>query len=175
MAVQTVRIDTLPGTVEAFVEAADGLAATPEGGAGAFVLALAIAADNVMLGRQCLAAVAAPGRLQPGAHGYKGQELRRSDLQLIERQIVKQRYLPLAYLQGATPENAYTRPALPWEVLVSTNPYSGEPETGRVKLFVACSGAASPRPVTLERDAHGRWRAAEWSSLVMGIVAPRQS
>ena len=56
----------------------------------------------------------------------------------------------------------------------STNPHSGDPAHGTVKLFVECSGADSPRPVTLKRDPDGRWAPVEWSSLLSGIRPPNQ-
>jgi len=173
MTEQTARIETLPTTADEFATLAGKLARTPEGGAATMLLALKIAAGDAALGRQCLALAVTATRLQPGSHGYKGQELRRGDLQLIERQLGKQPYLPASYLAGATPGNGYAVPALPWELTISTNPYSGDPATGRVKLFVACAGAASARPITLESDAAGQWRASEWSSLIMGIIAPK--
>ncbi len=36
-----------------------------------------------------------------------------------------------------------------------------------------CSGAATPRPVTLKRESDGLWRGYEWSSLLTGVAAPR--
>ena len=172
MSEQVVHIESLPTTADEFAALAGKLGRTPEGGAAIMVLALKIAAGDAVLGRQCLPIAVVATRLQAGSHGYKGQELRRGDLQLIERQLGKQPWLPASYLKGATPENGYAVPELPWEVTTTTNPYSGDPTSGRVKLFVACTGAASPRPITLEGDAAGPWRASEWSSLVMGIVAP---
>ena len=53
-----------------------------------------------------------------------------------------------------------------------TNPYSGDASEGRLKVFVASSGAASPRPVTLQRNNRGLWKAVEWSSLTLGVAAP---
>jgi hypothetical protein len=167
-----IRIPTLPASADEFAALAAQTARTPEGGVAMLLLALHITAGNAALGRQCLAATVVQGRLQIGPHGFKGQELRRGDLQLIERQLGKQPYLPASYIKGATPANGYGVPELPYDLEISTNPYSGDPASGRVKLFVACSGAATPRPVTVERDAAGQWRAVEWSSLLVGIVAP---
>lgn len=43
---------------------------------------------------------------------------------------------------------------------------------GRYKVFVRCSGAGSPRPVTCIRRADGTWAVEEWSSLLLGVRDP---
>ncbi len=35
-----------------------------------------------------------------------------------------------------------------------------------------CTGAATPRPVTLKRNDRGVWKAYEWSSLLVGVRPP---
>ncbi len=56
--------------------------------------------------------------------------------------------------------------------MFSDNPYSGNPATGRYKLFVACSGARAP-PITVTRDGgDGLWEAHGWSSLAVGVRVP---
>jgi hypothetical protein len=87
-------------------------------------------------------------------------------------QIEKQAYVPRSYVKGTTPENGYQLPAPPYVFEFSDTPYSGDVDAGTYKVFVACSGAASPRPVTVRRNNRGIWKAYEWSSLVVGVQAP---
>ncbi len=49
---------------------------------------------------------------------------------------------------------------------------NGNRETGQYKVFVACSGAELPRPVTLKKNDQGLWKASEWSSLLVGVMPP---
>ncbi len=69
----------------------------------------------------------------------------------IDKQFIRDRfrgkeYLMRSYLVGSTPENNYT-PVQPYRVTVSENTYSRTQFVdGYLTLYVACSGADSPRP-----------------------------
>jgi hypothetical protein len=91
---------------------------------------------------------------------------------LIRSQVGGQGYRLRSYVEGATPENGYRLPEPPYRVICSANPYSGDLESGEFKVFVASSGADSPRPVTVRRGEDGLWRASEWSSLLLGVREP---
>ena len=169
---EPVSISKLPQSVDEFVDLLNQVGRTPQGGATMMVVALLMYAEDEALGTQCLAAAADRGRLMEGAEGYEGFQLRTSDIRLIESQIGKQSYLPKSYVKGAIPDNGYQLPDPPLILECSDNPYSGDPDSGPYKVFVACSGASSPRPVTVKRDEQGAWRATEWSSLVVGIQKP---
>ncbi|MBN1179306.1 MAG: hypothetical protein JXD18_08850 [Anaerolineae bacterium] len=167
-----VHIDAVPQSVEEFLALRDAIAHTPEGGAAAMVAALLTFAEGERLGQQCLAIAVDRETLQEGPNGYDGWQLGIAQMRLVKGQLRAMPHLPRSYVQGTAPENAYRLPAPPYVVACSTNPYSGEPESGTLKVFVACSGADSPRPVTLKRNNRGIWKAAEWSSLVTGIRPP---
>ncbi len=167
-----VQIDALPKSVEEFVALRDQIAQTPEGGAAMMILALHAYTEDEELGRQCLTIAVDRDRLQEGPDGYKGWQLRRSNMQRIKSQLQRQAYIPKSYIKGATPENGYQLPAPPHVFTIADNPYSGDPASGKCKLFVVCSGADSPRPVALKRNNRGIWKASEWSSLIVGMRAP---
>lgn len=167
-----VQIPQFPQTVDEFVALRDQIARTPEGGAATLVVALIAYAGDEALGRECLTIAVDRGNLQEGAQGYKGWQLPANVLQRVGLQITGKEYLPRSYIKGATPENGYTLPAPPYVIECSDNPYSGDRETGQYKVFVACSGADSPRPVTLKRNDKGFWKASEWSSLIVGVKPP---
>ncbi len=167
-----VQIKRRPQSIDDFVALRGEIATTPQGGAAMMVIALLVFAQDQDLGRQCLTVAADRGRLQQGDQGYKGWQLSRRDLQRIQRQIQRQEYLPRSYIHDAAPENGYTIPTPPWTIECSDNPYSGDLASGAYKVFVACSGASTPRPVTLKRNDKGFWKASEWSSLIVGIQAP---
>ncbi len=168
----TVSIPSRPTSVEDFVALHASLATGPEGGAAALVVALLVYADQAELGERCLAATVDAARLAPSASSPRGRQLTARDLALLRRQMTQNPYLAAAYVRDATPENSYALPAPPWQVVCTANPYSGDRAKGPYKLFVVCSGAASPRPVSLRPDEAGLWRPFEWSSLLVGIRAP---
>jgi len=165
----TVTRTDMPGSRDEFLSLQASLATTTEGGAAAFLLALFLRRSDATLGAACLAESVHSSCLWVGA---PGTELTRHDLRRIDEQLRANPGLPAAYIEGATPANAYALPEMPWTVTLTTNPYFGDADKGLIKLFVACSGADSPRPITLERQEDGLWKASEWSSLLMGIRPP---
>ena len=168
---QTVTVKQVPNTVEDFVKYRDKIAKTPEGGATIFLLALKIYTDNPKLGKQCLVVAVGRNNLQSG-DVYKGHELLKSDMSLIKRQIInKNRRLPNSYIKGSSPENLY-KVKLPYTYEYMSNPSSGDVSSGVYKIFVKCSGADSPRPINLEMNNRGYWKATSWSSLLTGIKKP---
>lgn len=167
-----VEVDGLPETVEAFVALQAEVARTPEGGAAMMVAALWLMTEDEEAGWPVLAEAVDPSRLQAGSGATGGRRLGKRDLQLIRSQIGGRGHMLRSYMAGATPENGYRLPQPPFRVECTENLYSGDPESGQFKVFVASSGADSPRPVTLRRGEDGLWRAAEWSSLLLGVREP---
>jgi hypothetical protein len=76
---------------------------------------------------------------------------------------------------GSTPENNYSVPMDNIEFSFSSNKYSGDPAEGLTKIYVYCSGAATPRPSTMKRNEKGIWKVKEYSSLYVGIQGPASS
>ncbi|MGC9334398.1 MAG: DUF6935 domain-containing protein [Anaerolineae bacterium] len=167
---ESVSVDALPKSIDAFCALRDEIAHTPQGGAAMMVFALLVHVDDETLGRQCLTMAVDRGRLQEGEGGYQNLRLARRAQSRIDQQLAAQPYLPRAYIRGAAPENGYQLPDPPYVIEFAHNPHGGDQASGRIKVFVVCSGAASPRPVTVCRNSHGVWKADEWSSLVMGII-----
>ena len=159
-----IQIDRIPESVEEFVALRNEVAHAPEGAATMIVLALLAYASDEEMGKQCLTVAVDRGGLRESPTGYKGWQVRTSRMRLVASQLAKQTYIPRSYIQGATPENRYTLPALPYMLTFSHNQYSGDRDGDEFKVFVTCSGAASPRPVTLKKNERGTWKASEWRS-----------
>jgi hypothetical protein len=167
-------VPELPKTLDDFIALRDDLAVTPEGGAAMMVLALAVyAADpKARFGQDALVIAADHSRLTPKSDGYKGWNLTVRDQQHIERQMASKPWGPRSYFAGTSPGNGYRLPEPPYRFELSRNLYSGDEAEGRVKLFVATSGASRPRPVSVQRNNRGLWKALEWSSLTVGVEPP---
>ena len=155
-----VILNDVPASFQQFTEQLHNLGESPEGAAAGVIIGLAVMARNRDMGKQCITAA--------------DPSLPASRLRFVEERLAGKDYLPCSYFIGTGPGNNYTPPEPPLVIRFSTNPYSGDPSDGRVKLFVECSGADSPRPVTVARGADGRWTAVEWSSLLTGIRPPAQ-
>lgn len=128
-----------------------------EGAVAGCVAALNIMAGNPDEGRKAMM------MLNP--------ETPESTLRLAESQLAASPWIMGSYFQGTSPGNNYLIPDEP-VINITMNPYSGSSEDGSVKFFVACSGADSPRPVTVRSGKNGLWYPGEWSSLIVGIRKP---
>lgn len=168
--IDAISLDALPRSIDAFRALRDEIAHWPQGGAAMMALALLVHVDDETIGGQCLTMAVDRGRLQAGEGGYQNLRLARTAQSRIDQQLATQPYLPRAYVRGARPENDYQLPDPPHVIEFTHNPHSGDEASGRIKVFVVFSGAASPRPVTVRRNSRGVWKADEWSSLVMGII-----
>jgi hypothetical protein len=167
-----VQFDGIPSSIDGFVALRNQVASTPQGGAAMMVVALLAYVEDEELGRQCLAVAVDRGRLSEGPKGYKGWQLNNRDLQFLRNQLSGKAYLPRSYIQGTSPENGYELVAAPYAVECTDNQYSGGVDSGTYKVFVMCSGAATPRPVTVKANDKGIWKAFEWSSLLVGVQPP---
>ncbi|EKJ85960.1 hypothetical protein CLV96_2955 [Leptospira meyeri] len=159
-----------PASIEEFKSLQSSIATTPEGGVAILVLAISLYGKNQELGTKAVTiSVLSKNRqksTKPSA--VDGMVLGNGDQYLLG-QLDKYKMLSNGYWKGAEPSNGYTA-SLPFTVETYTNPYSGEESTGKIKLFVATRGASSFRPVTVEKDSDGLWRAKEMSSLFVGMM-----
>ena len=167
---QDVEITEVPTSIEEFVNLRNEIATTPEGGAAMFLTALKIYTENPELGEKCFVVIVDRKLLRDG-DVYKGFKLLNTDMSLIKSQMAKDKKIPNSYIKGSSKENNY-EVDLPYKYKFSSNAYSGSVEKGDFKLFVDCSGAASPRPIRMKKNNRGLWKASNWSSLLLGIQKP---
>lgn len=165
------KISSIPSNAEAFKTMRDQIAVTPEGGAAMFVLALKMWISNPNEGIKCLIMQREINDLQASnaADSYSGYALGASEFSLTKSQLSRQPYIPSSYFVGATPSNNYQHAEADLELEITSNPYSGDLNAGKFKVFVKSSGADSPRPVMMVRNDKGLWKVKEYSSLIVGI------
>ncbi|MCJ7626450.1 MAG: hypothetical protein MUO76_23405 [Anaerolineaceae bacterium] len=167
----SIQFEALPKSIAEFISLRDQLAQTPQGGAAVMIAALLAFGEDEELGMQCLTVAVDRERLQEGTGGYKGWELRVRDRRLIESQLRGKAHILRSYIQGTYPDGGYALAVPPYEIAFSANPYSGDVESGKFKVFVDSSGADTTRPVGMRRNNRGVWKALEWSSLLVGVRA----
>ena len=98
----------------------------------------------------------------------------------IDKQFIRDRfrgkeYLMRSYFSGSSPENNYT-PVQPYRVAVSENAYSrSQIGEGYLTLYVACSGADSPRPLKLRNKSSTRQWFLWEQQLLAGIRIPKEA
>ena len=92
------------------------------------------------------------------------------DMQFLRDRLREKTYLPLAYFDGAAPENGYT-PSEPLTLEVLDDTSSRPREPGYLRLFLRTAGADAPRPMTLRKKGE-QWYLWEYSSILSGIRIP---
>lgn len=93
------------------------------------------------------------------------------DTQFLWDRLRGKKYLPLAYFEGANPDNGY-QPQLPYQLNVLPDPTGQKVGEGYLKVFLSTVGADSPRPITLRRKGEA-WCLWEYSSILSGIQTPK--
>lgn len=163
----------LPGVdigMDEFLAYLDAIATTPEGAAAVFVLAMLLREADPGLGHDAMVVALDAGELRTDADGYRGYTLGNRAGEFVSRYLDPRPYLARSYVLGTAPGDGYELPAT-LRVRLSRN-RSSEIADDQVKVFVDCSGADTPRPITLKRNNRGIWKAYEYSSLFVGIRPP---
>lgn len=92
------------------------------------------------------------------------------EIQFIRDRLMDKQYLPLAYFDGATPENNYTL-SEPYTLRLYADPRPQDCEAGYLRLYLKTAGADSPRPIKL-RQKGDEWFLWEYSGILSGIRIP---
>lgn len=157
-----ITIEHIPTNFEEFTALASSLRRTPQG-----ICALLLCAVNLFDkdrdgGVQAMNLIRGVRPMTP------------YDIQFLRDRLRGKRYLPLAYLTGATPQNGYT-PSVPCVLEVLDDPRPQDVESGYLRFFLKTTGADAPRPVKLRQKAStGEWFLWEYSSILSGIRIPTQ-
>lgn len=167
-----VKIPSEPNSIDEFTKMRDEMAKTPEGGAAMFIMAMRKYQANPKENIGYLIVSIDRSRLDEsnGEDSYKGFTIASSDKWTVKTQLTKNNYLANSYFKGTSNQNGYTAKA-PFIVECKKNQYS-EIDANTIKIFVKCSGADTPRPITLVKNDKGIWKAKEFSSLLVGVKAP---
>jgi hypothetical protein len=172
-----IEIKNFPETTESFIGLRDKLAGTPEGGVAVFVLALIKYAENEGLGEKFLTMATDAKWLTDDPAGYKGKNLGVRYRQGLKMRIIGKPYVARSYVQGTSPENDYQFQT-PFKIKFLEQESDRalnekrRSENGLVKLFVYSTGTDRPRPIQVNQNNRGIWKAYNWGSLEAGVRLP---
>lgn len=157
--IKTVKFESLPHNIEAFTRLSAYDLSKEYNTAALFIVALSQYDKNQTAAIEMIDLLKGPKPLDD------------YDMNFLKRRMEdKKEYLANSYFSGSSPSNNYT-PEKPYSVKVSYNNYSYAQE-GYVKVFIASSGADSPRPITLRKKGN-KWYLWEYSSILLGIKKPK--
>lgn len=152
-----VTLSSIPATLSEFESLPRQ---SPEEVCAGFLCALALYVKDPKAGTAAMDLLRGPRPMTP------------YDAQFLRDRLRGKEYLPLAYFEGATPENSYT-PAKPYVLSVLPDSRPQDMEPGYLRVFLKTAGADSPRPVKLrQKPSTGEWFLWEYSSPLSGIRIP---
>ena len=152
-------IQKIPESLPEFEALAAGQR-TPEKISALFLCALSLFDRNMADGVSAMNLLRGPKPMTP------------YDAQFLRDRLRGKAYLPLAYFEGATPQNGY-KPNVPYVLNVLSDPRPQDIEPGYPRVFLKTAGADSPRPMKLRQKAStGEWFLWEYSSILSGIRIP---
>lgn len=153
-----ITIQSVPTTFDEFSALPQNDLSKPENTCALFLLALHLYIKDTDAGIDAINMLRGP------------RTLSNYDMQFLRDRLRGKTYLPLAYFEGAVPENNYTPgEPLTLEVLPDSRPQ--DIEEGYIRMFLKTAGADSPRPIKL-RQKGGLWYLWEYSSILSGIRIP---
>lgn len=157
-----VIINSIPADLQEFEALAAGLRQTPEGVCALFLCAVKLFDGSRDEGTKAMDILRGPRPMSP------------YDVQFLRDRLRGKAYLPLAYFEGATPQNGY-QPRAPYVLEVLPDTRAQDVEPGYMRVFLRTAGADSPRPIKLrQKGSTGEWFLWEYSSVLSGIRAPVQ-
>ncbi len=167
----TITLPSVPDNIDSFVEIRDQIAISPEGGAAIFVLAMMMFENDRKLGEQAFTVALDRTNLSESMMGYKGFTPSQNIKFHLDR-FEGKNYWGKSYVAGTSFEDGYKLPST-LKVEIGRNT-SSEQSNGDIKVFVKCTGADTPRPITLRKNDKGFWKATECSSMFVDMRAPKQ-
>lgn len=152
-----VKLNTLPATLAEFQALPRS---TPEEVCAGFLCALNLYTKSPNDGVAAMDLLRGPRPMTP------------YDSQFLRDRLRGKEYLPLAYFDGATPQNG-NRPTAPYTLTVLPDQRPQDVEEGYLRVFLQTAGADAPRPVKLrQKPSTGEWFLWEYSSPLSGIRIP---
>ena len=143
-----VKLNTLPATLAEFQALPRS---TPEEVCAGFLCALSLYTKSPNDGVAAMDLLRGPRPMTP------------YDSQFLRDRLRGKEYLPLAYFDGATPQNGY-RPTAPYTLTVLPDQRPQDVEEGYLRVFL------QTRPVKLrQKPSTGEWFLWEYSSPLSGI------
>ena len=155
-----VILNSIPSSAAEFSNMPQMDITKPENTCAMFLCALQMYIDNKDAGVDAMNMLRGPRPMTP------------YDIQFLRDRLRDKKYLPMAYFEGATPQNGY-KPNMPYTLNVLHDPRPQDIEEGYIRVFLKTAGADSPRPVKL-RGKGGKWYLWEYSSVLSGIRIPAQ-
>lgn len=167
-----VQIKSIPKTIDEFISMRDDIAKIPEGGIAMLLVALKMYENNQEEGIKALILATDLSLLRKGENkqSYKGYFLGGYYPEMLNSVFNRYPYIASSYFPGTKPADGYKMGPGPYDFSFTLHKHRPQDDKEHT-LFVSCSGADYPRPVQVKKNDKGLWKAANYSSILMGIRA----
>lgn len=165
--------ETLPTSIDEFLELRDRIGDDPYGGAQLLIYALMVRLDDPDLADQMIVLSLAADQLNKGGKDtYKGYTWK-SNWSYHIKNTKKYPHCVRGFATTSSPENDYVldKKAVAIRFREQTK-YVGSVDSGKYKVFACTSGADTCKPISLTRNKKGIWKVKEFSSVVGGCRKP---
>ena len=152
-------MERLPETLEEFQALPEFDLTKPENSCALFLCALNLFTQDDTVGVEAINLLKGPKPLNP------------FEISFLKDRLQDKPYLPLAYFDGATPDNNY-QPDIPYSLALSPDGRPFDLESGYLRLYLTTTGADSPRAIKL-REKEGNWFIWEYPGVLMDIRKPK--
>lgn len=153
-------IEKLPETLEEFQALLQFDLTKPENSCALFLCALNLFTKDQELGITAINLLKGPVVLNP------------FDISFLKDRLKDKPYLPLAYFDGAIPDNNY-QPSLPYTLTFFDDQRPQDIEAGYLRLYLKTAGADSARAIKL-REKEGNWYIWDYPGILMDIRKPKK-
>jgi len=155
-----VIIEAMPENLDMFKSMPAMDLSRPENTCAMFLCALHLFTKDQKMGTEAINVLKGPAALSP------------FDVQFIRDRLMDKPYLPVAYFDGATPENNY-EPEKPYTLTLHADGRPQDIEEGYMRLYVATAGADSKRAITL-RQKDNNWYLWDYPGFLADIRKPQK-
>ncbi|MDC0230972.1 hypothetical protein OAK19_03315, partial [Aureispira] len=162
------KIDSIPETIEDFIQFRDNLAVSPQGGALLFTLAMIIYTKDKELGRKAFVITLDKSILVFG-DDYKGfSPPSYFDFHLSN--LDKKPWIAKSYLLNTSPEHNYELPSkLMFKI---KKEYYNTLLNGEIRVYIQCSGSLWQREVKMIKNNRGIWKAFDFRDMFVDVIPP---
>ncbi len=161
-------IDSIPDSLESFIELRDELAISPSGGAALFAIAMIIYTQNKELGRKAFVITLDRSQLVKG-DDYKGFRPQRIfDYHL--KNLRKKPWIAKSYMLDTSPLLNYETP-YKIKYKIKKEKYNTE-FNGQVGVYINCTGSIRPRELKMIKNNRGIWKVIVYRNLFKDVAPP---
>lgn len=163
----SIELKEIPKTLASFLALRNKIATTPEGGYAIFAIAMLTYEKNRQLAQKFFTIALDRKNLARSSSGwYKNFKPRSSSLYYI-RMLRRNKCLGKALIAGTDHKKAYQLPAAPHKLIFSQLTVINNK---KVSLYAMMTSGNMPRPLRLEKNNRGFWKASGISSLFVGLA-----